>query len=77
VPDLFETGGTSVERPKSYGLGPRREGVLMELFVLTESGDLVGVFSSREKTDRARSSLPDYRRVHNSHGRSRGRRGGV
>lgn len=39
----------SLERPESCGMGTEREGVLMEVFVLTESGDLVGVFSTREK----------------------------
>lgn len=39
----------SLERPESYGMGTGREGVLMEVFVLTESGELVGVFSCREK----------------------------
>ncbi len=45
--EMWNFVSESVERPESYGLGSRREGVLMELFVLTETGKLVGVFSSK------------------------------
>lgn len=47
--EMWDFVPKSLERPKPYGMGTGREGVLMEVFVLTESGDLVGVFSSREK----------------------------
>jgi hypothetical protein len=51
MPDLQETGNTSLGRPEPYGLGLWREGILKEpkeLFVLTESGDLIAVFSTQE-----------------------------
>lgn len=47
MPDMRKTGEENLERSESYGLGQRRERVLMEVFVLTESGKLVAVFSSK------------------------------
>lgn len=47
--EMWDFVPKSLERPKSYGMGTGREGVLMEVFVLTERGDLVGAFSTREK----------------------------
>ena len=49
MPNVQQASTADLERPESYGLGQRREGVLMEVFVLTECGRLVGVFSTREK----------------------------
>lgn len=49
MPRVFQDSRENLEYAFPHGLGSRREGVLVELFVLTESGDLVGVFSTREK----------------------------
>jgi len=46
---LSISSGAGAERTLAYGLGSRRAGVLMKLYVLHESGELVGVFSSPEK----------------------------
>lgn len=45
--EMRQASEESLERPLAYGMGQGRERVLMELFVLTESGKLVGVFSTR------------------------------
>lgn len=58
MPQMQTTREEGLECPESYGLGSRREGVLMELFVLTESGKTVGVFSSQDRVLDYTNSCP-------------------
>lgn len=47
--EVQQACNTSFERSIADGLGTGREGILMEVFVLTETGKLVGVFSNRNR----------------------------
>ena len=46
--DVRTAGEENLEQAVAYGMGARREGIL-KLYVLHESGDLVGVYSTQEK----------------------------